>query len=58
MDNAAFILQKQCAPGSKMYRLQQYLTQKKSQLQSVSAEPASAGLAASASHPPGLLAVC
>ncbi|XP_016317103.1 uncharacterized protein LOC107669411 [Sinocyclocheilus anshuiensis] len=49
---AAFILQKQCVPGSKMYRLQQYLTQKKSQLQSVSEELASAGLAASASHPP------
>ncbi len=54
---AAFILKKQCVPGSEMYRLQQYLTQKKSQLQSVSAELASAGLAASASHPPGLLTV-
>ncbi|XP_026121672.1 uncharacterized protein LOC113102924 [Carassius auratus] len=48
---AAFILQKQCVPGSKMYRLQQYLTQKKRQLQSVSEELASSGLAASASHP-------
>ncbi|XP_039519572.1 uncharacterized protein LOC120473667 isoform X1 [Pimephales promelas] len=48
---AAFILQKQCVPGSKMYRLQQYLTQKKSQLQSVSAKPASTGLTPSASHP-------
>jgi len=53
----AFILQKQCVPGSKMYRLQQYLTQKKSQLQSVSAKPASTGLTPSASHPLGLLPV-
>lgn len=54
---AALFLKKKYVSFSKMYRLQQYLTQKKSQLQSVSAELASAGLAASAFHPPGLLTV-
>lgn len=49
---AAFILQQECVPGSKMDRLKHYLTQKEGQLQS---RPASSGLASPACHQPGLL---
>lgn len=47
---AAFILQKECVPGSKMDRLKQYLVHRERQLQGGPEEPAS-----SACHHPGWL---
>ena len=53
--SAAFIIQKQCVPGSQMFLLQQYLKRRQHQLQGTSGTPASSRLAAPASHPLGLL---
>ena len=49
---SAFILRQQCTPGSKMFRLQDYLKR-----QSASEGRASSGHATSASHCPGVLTI-